>query len=132
MEGGVKLVRNASEALNVIGGFIGQMSNHINAISVSAKEQSTGLAEINTAVNSMDQTTQQNAAMVEQSTATATGLAQEATKLRDLIAGFKTEDVAAPRAARKTVTSSPARLLSNKVVRAFGGQAAAAMEWEEF
>ncbi|ASY60501.1 methyl-accepting chemotaxis protein [Sinorhizobium sp. CCBAU 05631] len=64
VESGVRLVRDTGEALNVIGGFIGQINSHMNAIAVSAKEQSTGLAEINTAVNSMDQSTQQNAAMV--------------------------------------------------------------------
>jgi len=55
---------------------------------VRGKEQSTGLAEVNSAVNSMDQTTQQNAAMVEQSNAASTALAEEAGRLRTLIAQF--------------------------------------------
>ncbi|MBB3571739.1 methyl-accepting chemotaxis protein [Rhizobium sp. BK491] len=137
VEGGVKLVRETGEALNVIGGFISQINSHMNAIAVSAKEQSTGLAEINTAVNSMDQTTQQNAAMVEQSTAAASSLAQEAVKLRNLIAGFQLEAAAGPGAARETAkpVASPARALGNKLTRAFGSRtatAAAAKEWEEF
>ncbi|OAP36961.1 chemotaxis protein [Sinorhizobium glycinis] len=137
VESGVKLVRDTGEALNVIGGFIGQINSHMNSIAVSAKEQSTGLAEINTAVNAMDQSTQQNAAMVEESTAAAASLAQEAAKLRDLVARFKIEGVSGPRAAGETAkpVASPARALGGRIARAFGGKAATAAavdEWEEF
>ncbi|WP_349962894.1 methyl-accepting chemotaxis protein [Rhizobium sp. ZPR3] len=137
VESGVRLVRDTGEALNVIGGFIGQINNHMNAIAVSAKEQSTGLAEINTAVNSMDQTTQQNAAMVEQSTAAASSLAQEAVKLGDLIAGFQLEGASGPRVVRETAkpVASPARALGSRLAQAFGGRTAAAVatkEWEDF
>ncbi|MGO7136451.1 methyl-accepting chemotaxis protein [Rhizobium leguminosarum] len=138
VESGVKLVRNTGEALTVIGGFIGEVNSHMNAIAVSAKEQSTGLAEINTAVNSMDQGTQQNAAMVEESTAAAASLAEEAAKLRNLVAGFKLDGAAAqPRAADRTSrpVASPARALGNKLASAFRGRtatAAATQEWEDF
>ncbi|WP_341486929.1 HAMP domain-containing methyl-accepting chemotaxis protein [Pararhizobium sp. A13] len=138
VESGVKLVRDTGEALNVIGGFIGQVNNHMNAIAVSAKEQATGLAEINTAVNSMDQSTQQNAAMVEESTAAASSLALEAGKLRNLVAQFTLEGAAAqPRAVDRTSRPviSPARALGNKLASAFGGRAATAaavQEWEDF
>ncbi|MGV2114404.1 methyl-accepting chemotaxis protein [Agrobacterium salinitolerans] len=137
VENGVKLVRNTGEALNTIGGFIGQINSHMNSIAVSAKEQSTGLAEINTAVNSMDQSTQQNAAMVEESTAAASSLAQEASKLRDLVASFKLDASAGPRAVASDnrPVASPARALTRKLAGAFGGRAAtaAAVEnWDEF
>ncbi|MFK0206325.1 methyl-accepting chemotaxis protein [Agrobacterium sp. NPDC090283] len=138
VESGVRLVRETGEALNVIGGFIGQVNSHMNAIATSAKEQSTGLAEINTAVNSMDQSTQQNAAMVEESTAAASSLAQEAAKLRDLIARFRLEGNATqPRAAVPTnrPVASPARALGNRLASAFGGRtatASATKEWEDF
>ncbi|NTI06647.1 HAMP domain-containing protein [Agrobacterium rhizogenes] len=138
VESGVKLVRDTGEALKDIGSFIGQINSHMNAIAVSAKEQSTGLAEINMAVNSMDQSTQQNAAMVEESTAAASSLALEAGKLRDLVARFKLEGTASqPRAADRTSqpVTSPARSLGNRLASAFGGRmatAAAAKEWEEF
>lgn len=56
---------------------------------VSAREQSTGLGEVNAAVNQMDQVTQQNAAMVEETTAASTALAGEAEKLRQMIARFQ-------------------------------------------
>ncbi len=91
VKNGVKLVLDTGLSLEVIGEQIGNINQHMDAIATSAKEQATGLAEVNNAVNSMDQTTQQNAAMVEQSTAASTSLAAEATRLRDLISRFTLE-----------------------------------------
>ncbi|MCO5731855.1 methyl-accepting chemotaxis protein [Rhizobium sp. SSA_523] len=89
VESGVKLVRNAGDALKTIGQFIVEINGHMDSIATSSREQSTGLAEVNQAVNAMDQTTQQNAAMVEQSTAASSALANEAAKLRDLVDQFQ-------------------------------------------
>ncbi|MFN7026003.1 MAG: methyl-accepting chemotaxis protein [Pseudorhizobium sp.] len=89
VSGGVELVRKAGEALRTIGGFIEEMNTHVDSIATSAKEQSTGLSEVNQAVNSMDQTTQQNAAMVEQSSAASAALASEAAGLRQLVQNFR-------------------------------------------
>jgi methyl-accepting chemotaxis protein len=61
----------------------------MEAIATSAREQSVGLSEVNAAVNQMDQVTQQNAAMVEETTAASASLANEAANLRHLIAQFK-------------------------------------------
>ncbi|MBY5454359.1 methyl-accepting chemotaxis protein, partial [Rhizobium leguminosarum] len=94
VEGGVKLVRDTGQALKTIGGFITQINHHMDSIATSAKEQSIGLSEVNLAVNQMDQTTQQNAAMVEQSTAASASLAQEAQKLRELVSQFRLNDAA--------------------------------------
>jgi methyl-accepting chemotaxis protein len=58
-------------------------------IRASTQEQAVGLAEVNTAVNQMDQVTQQNAAMVEESTAASHSLAQEAENLAHAIARFE-------------------------------------------
>ncbi|NEJ74374.1 HAMP domain-containing protein [Rhizobium phaseoli] len=94
VESGVKLVRDTGQSLKTICSFITQINQHMDAIATSAKEQSVGLSEVNVAVNRMDQTTQQNAAMVEQSTAASSSLAQEAQKLRELVSQFKLDDVA--------------------------------------
>ncbi|AJC82836.1 methyl-accepting chemotaxis protein (plasmid) [Rhizobium etli bv. phaseoli str. IE4803] len=94
VESGVKLVRDTGQALKTIGGFITQMNQHMDSIATSAKEQSIGLSEVNVAVNQMDQTTQQNATMVQQSTAASDSLAQEAQKLRELVAQFRLDDTA--------------------------------------
>jgi methyl-accepting chemotaxis protein-1 (serine sensor receptor) len=89
VENGVKLVLETGLSLKSIGEHVAQINRGMDAIATSAREQSTGLAEINTAVNLMDQATQQNAAMVEQSTAAAASLSSEAGRLRELVNKFK-------------------------------------------
>jgi methyl-accepting chemotaxis protein len=89
VDSGVKLVRETGIALKSIGEQVVNINSHMASIATSAREQSTGLLEVNVAVNSMDQTTQQNAAMVEEATAAAAGLAEEAMKLRDLVGHFR-------------------------------------------
>ena len=85
---GVNLVRETGNSLNVIVSEVREINHHVNAIVEASREQATGLQEINTAVNVMDQGTQQNAAMVEQSTAASHGLAREASALTQLIGQF--------------------------------------------
>ncbi len=85
---GVKLVRQTGEALKTIETYVVTINQHMDAIATSVHEQSTGLAEVNTAVNQIDQVTQQNAAMVEETTAASVTLAGEAARLRQLIAQF--------------------------------------------
>ncbi|MBA4799870.1 MAG: HAMP domain-containing protein [Rhizobiales bacterium] len=146
--GGVDLVRKTGEALRTIGGFITEMNTHMDAIALSAKEQATGLSEVNHAVNAMDQTTQQNAAMVEESNAASGALATEAAKLRELIAHFTIDGVqqaqasalretartmaqpAAPRAPAPRA-AEPARHAA-PAPRSHGNAAVAQDNWEEF
>ena len=100
VERGVELVAQAGEALTRIGERVGQISGVVAGIAAAAKEQSTGLVEVNVAVNQMDQMTQQNAAMVEESTAAAHGLARETSELFRLMSRFKVEAGAAVLASR--------------------------------
>lgn len=86
---GVRLVSETGSSLEAIVSEVQEINRHVVAIVESAREQSTGLQEINKAVNSMDQGTQQNAAMVEQSTAASHGLARQADSLNVLLAQFK-------------------------------------------
>ena len=133
VSGGVELVRQAGGALRTIGGFIAEMNTHMDAIVISAKEQSTGLSEVNQAVNAMDQTTQQNAAMVEESNAASATLANEAAKLRELVAQFRLGNETAPAAALRQVARSMAQPTRQTAVRmASAGNAAVAQEWTEF
>jgi methyl-accepting chemotaxis protein-1 (serine sensor receptor) len=89
VDNGVKLVRDTGTALKEIGEQVVQVNHLMEAIAISSREQSAGLAEVNTAVNHMDQTTQQNAAMVEESTAASSALASEAARLRELVSRFR-------------------------------------------
>ena len=63
--------------------------NESSAIATAAREQATGLHEINTSVNHMDQMTQQNAAMVEETTAASQTLAEESRQLHALLSRFE-------------------------------------------
>ena len=141
VENGVKLVRDAGTALQTISGFIVEINTHMESIATSAREQSVGLAEVNTAVNAMDQTTQQNAAMVEESNAASNTLASEAIRLRELVDQFRLEGAPSAAASRirparhmDTAHASPAHALGRKVASAFSGNAAVNVQgdWEEF
>ncbi|MDO1581904.1 methyl-accepting chemotaxis protein [Rhizobium oryzicola] len=88
VEAGVKLVSETGSALATIGKLIVAINEHVSAIATSAREQSTGLGEINTAVNQMDQSTQKNAAMVEETSASSAALATEAARLSELMVQF--------------------------------------------
>ena len=86
---GVSLVGQTGEALNRIVERVAEIDGLVSEISASAQEQATGLQQVNTAVNQMDQVTQQNAAMVEESTAASHSLAQEADALNQSVARFE-------------------------------------------
>ncbi|RUM20420.1 methyl-accepting chemotaxis protein [Rhizobium vallis] len=133
---GVKLVTATGQALTLIEGHVVKINGHVHSIATAAKEQSTGLSEVSIAVNQMDQVTQQNAAMVEESTAATNRLADEAANLSRLIARFKIKARATPRPITpdSRPVSSPAQALSRKLAGAFGGHramATVAAEWEE-
>ena len=89
VENGVNLVDETGKALDLIVAEVEEINAHVSAIVVAAREQATGLQEINTAVNTMDQGTQQNAAMVEQQTAASHSLAREAEALNSLLGQFR-------------------------------------------
>jgi methyl-accepting chemotaxis protein len=87
--GGVALVRSTGDALNEIMSLVNRVDGHVNTIATSAREQATALHEINSSVNHMDQMTQQNAAMVEETTAASQTLAEESHQLRSLLSRFQ-------------------------------------------
>ena len=89
---GVELVGQTGKALESIVAKVIDVSGIVSEIAASAREQATGLGEVNVAVNQMDQVTQQNAAMVEESTAASHGLATEADELARLMSQFKVSD----------------------------------------
>jgi len=86
---GVSLVGKIDENLGSITTQVTEMLKLISEISSSAREQSIGLSQVNNAVRSMDQVTQENAAMVEQTTAASHALATEANRLAVLTGAFQ-------------------------------------------
>lgn len=85
---GVQLVGEAGASLRIIEGHISLIDQHMASISASAREQALGLKEVNSAVNQMDQVTQKNATMVEETNAAGAKLAHVATSLQTLINSF--------------------------------------------
>ena len=86
---GVQLVDNTGKFLVLMGDQVAKINELMGAIAASTKEQASGLHEVNTAVNQMDQMTQQNAAMVEETTAASHGLTREAVQLGELVQQFQ-------------------------------------------
>lgn len=85
---GVKLVAETGVALEGIQNNVASVNEHMTAIAGAAKEQAIGLSEVNSAVNQLDQVTQQNAAMVEESTAASNALLNETEGLRQSLSRF--------------------------------------------
>ncbi len=100
VQNGVDLVNRTGEMLGRIVANVTDITALVSDVSTSAREQSTALGEVNIAVNSFDQTTQANAAMVEQATAASERLAQEADELGRLVQQFQI--VEAGRTGRRT------------------------------
>ncbi|SKA17821.1 methyl-accepting chemotaxis protein [Consotaella salsifontis] len=87
---GVELVTASGKSLEEIVAQVAAMSQEVAEIASSAREQAVSLKEVSTAADQMDKVTQQNAAMVEETTAAAQSLANETDQLARLIAQFRT------------------------------------------
>jgi methyl-accepting chemotaxis protein len=102
VEHGVHLVGETGDALKKIEEEVRHISGQVRRISDATTEQSAGLGQINSAINTIDQNTQRNAAMVEEATAAVHSLAGEASKLETLLSRFNLGSdpvLAAPRRA---------------------------------
>jgi methyl-accepting chemotaxis protein len=84
----VKLVSETGNSLERIMTQVVEINEVVGQIAAGANEQATGLAEINTAINQMDQMTQQNAAMVEQTAAATQSLFLETGLLAQFMEEF--------------------------------------------
>jgi methyl-accepting chemotaxis protein len=89
---GVRLVGEAGEALKRISDQIKSANEIVSKIAHSASEQDTTLRSISSSMNQLDAATQQNAAMAEETTATAETLASDTEDLLNLIRGFRIDD----------------------------------------
>jgi len=128
---GVKLVTATGEALTLIQGHVVKINEHVHSIAIAAREQSIGLSEVSIAVNQMDQVTQQNAAMVEESTAATNRLAEEASSLARLITRFKLDW---PQPSLRAIDQTSRRALGQRLAGALVGRtarAAATAAWGE-
>ncbi|MAZ14827.1 methyl-accepting chemotaxis protein [Oricola sp.] len=125
VETGVEQVNKTGQSLEEIQSHVERIRENIASIVSSAREQSAGLQDVNAAVSEMDKTTQQNAAMAEETNAASQTLGQQAAELRRLVDRFTLVASAhaktGPReAANARPVSSPARDLGRKLAGAFG------------
>ncbi|MDN3922651.1 methyl-accepting chemotaxis protein [Roseateles violae] len=94
VEVGARLVQDAGSTMDEIVASVGKVGDIIGEIRASTVEQSEGIVSVNGAVGQLDQMTQQNAALVEQSAAAAESLREQAGKLAHLVSGFKLQGAA--------------------------------------
>ncbi len=131
VEAGARLVQDAGSTMSEIVASVGRVTDIIGEIRASTVEQSEGIGNVNTSVGQLDQMTQQNAALVEESAAAAESLREQAARLAGMVSKFRLQDgatlsahgaapapMAAPKPAPKplklavstvTKTPSPAR-----------------------
>ncbi|MCB8836805.1 PAS domain-containing methyl-accepting chemotaxis protein [Aurantimonas sp. VKM B-3413] len=147
---GVALVGETGKALQAIVAEVQAIDENVRAIVESARSQAVGLAEINKAVSSIDEGTQQNATMVEESTAACHSLARQTEELNALLgkfdlsgeAGSVQRPTSLPAITPKPATggrprpaTAPARMLQSGLRKAFATNGNAAVKqdsWEEF
>jgi methyl-accepting chemotaxis protein len=96
---GVACVNQTGDALSRIMASVVDLSSVVSEIAASAQTQASALQGVNVALSQMDRVTQQNAAMVEQSTAASRRLAEESQSLTELIGHFKVANARAPQLA---------------------------------
>ena len=123
VEGGSALVAQAGETMSEIVSSVQRVTDIMGGITTAAAEQSDGIAQVNAAISQLDQMTQQNAALVEQSAAAASSMKDQADRLASLVATFKLDGNAlAVRTAaplrRAAFAPAPRALTSRPVARA--------------
>lgn len=106
VEQGVDLVDKTGEALASIVTSVSEISKRVSTIAASSREQSSGLNEINSAMNELDHVTQQNAAMFEETTAASHSLTSEADALSSAVSRFTLGDLTAYKKLKPTGTSA--------------------------
>jgi methyl-accepting chemotaxis protein len=149
VENGVTLVAETGKSLERILAQVVDINGIIGNIASGAQEQSAGLQQVNTAINDMDRVTQQNAAMVEETTASSHALAEDTAQVVALISQFRIEtgkeDAGMRYEPRKSATlvkqpermprvsnARPAKQAGRGPLKAVVGGGTVSTDWEEF
>jgi len=126
---GVNLVGETGKALGRNLEQVAYLNRLVTEIAASAQAQATGLQQVNTAMGQMDQVTQQNAAMVEETTAASHTLAGEAGELARLVGQFQ---IGGPGPAAREEPDATSRIPGNALIGRFIPVLAAADNCQEF
>ncbi|GFE88632.1 methyl-accepting chemotaxis protein [Steroidobacter agaridevorans] len=142
VQDGTKLVDESGQHLTDIVSAAKKVADIIGEISSASQQQASGLDQVNGAITQMDESTQQNAAMAEETSAVAASMSEQAKKLTDMISVFKIRSSGGgyqQPVARTPVASAPqpVRVASAKPVAAPAPQplkkaAGSDVEWQEF
>ncbi|MDT0137614.1 methyl-accepting chemotaxis protein [Acidovorax sp. PRC11] len=106
VDSGSQLVGQAGRSMDDIVAQVRQVGTLISEIANASAEQSTGIGQVGEAVNHLDQVTQQNAALVEQSAAAAASLRSQSEQLNTLVAVFRLQPQSAPAAAAERASGA--------------------------
>ncbi len=111
---GTKLVEDAGKTMEEIVASVQRVTDIMGEISAASQEQSAGIDQVNTAITSMDEVTQQNAALVEEAAAAAESLVEQAATLMDTVNGFNVSGGAVERRAPNSPMRKPAPYASGR------------------
>ncbi len=135
---GTKQVEEAGSTMQEIVASVQRVTDIMGEISAASSEQSAGIDQVNTAITSMDEVTQQNAALVEEAAAAAESLVEQATSLMDSVSRFKLQGIITQeRRANNSpmrVPSMPKKTLAKPVPKKTVGKTGTddSGDWEEF
>lgn len=104
VDAGSSQVAQAGESMHEIVASVRRVTDLIGEISAATHEQQDGFAQVNQAVSNLDQMTQQNAALVEESSSAATSMNEQAQRLAQVVSVFKVGQMAAMQPVRSMQT----------------------------
>jgi methyl-accepting chemotaxis protein len=124
VQAGSALVEDAGRTMDEIVGAVKQVATLLDEIAAASREQSSGIDQINAAVTQLDQVTQQNAALVEESAAAAAGLKDQAHGLTQTVSAFRTGRETAVGAAKPAGGAEGARAAMPRAAKPVAARAA--------
>jgi methyl-accepting chemotaxis protein len=134
---GTKQVENAGTTMQEIVTSVKRVTDIMGEIAAASVEQSAGIDQVNSAITSMDEVTQQNAALVEEAAAAAESLVEQAAGLIETVSEYKL--IGSNNVANKLRTMKPftqigsnAKLSNGMQAKALGNSKLQNDEWEEF
>jgi methyl-accepting chemotaxis protein len=119
---GTQLVQDAGNTMSEIVASVQRVTDVIGEITAASGEQSDGIAQVNVAINQLDQMTQQNATLVRQSSSAAETLQNQARMLSETVSAFKTGGGAAASASHSRSSAAPAARVAPAGTKANTGQ----------
>ena len=111
VEAGARLVDTAGATMTGIVQAVRRVADLMNEIDAASSEQSQGIGQVNASIATMDDVTQQNAALVEEAAAAASALEEQTARLAQVVGVFKLDDTAAGNAGQAALASARARPL---------------------